>query len=71
MPKFNLHVRRNYFKNAVVEVEAENEELALDMYHDEAGAARQMLEYKLAENEYIYEMDFAVKAKPVDTPSEE
>lgn len=70
MPKFNLHVRRNYFKNTVIEVEAPTEADALDMYHDEAGSARQMIEFKLAENDYIFEMDFAVKAKPVDAPTE-
>lgn len=70
MPLFKLHVRRNYFKNTSVEVEAENEEAVLDSYHDEAGAARQMIEYKLAENDYIFEQDFALKVTPVDTPSE-
>jgi len=70
MPKYKLHVRRNYFKNTVVEVEAENEEAVLDTYHDEAGPARQMIEYKLAENDYIFEQDFALKVTPVDTPSE-
>jgi len=71
MPKFRLHVRMNYFKNATIEVEADSEEHCYDLYQDKTGPVRQMLEYQLAENEYIDEGLFALKAKRADIPYEE
>jgi hypothetical protein len=71
MPKYRLHVRMNYFKNATIEVEADSEEHCYDLYQDPAGAVRQLIDFQLAENPYIDEGLFALKAKLASIPIEE